>query len=142
LFYDVSLSELSSKEEAITCEIYNLRSAESDYSTHADCERMSPLQPTETSPLLLELNDSVEDTNLHGGGYRNNVGEEAVKPRNDHTTRSREIQILCFNSAPLIMTFLLQHSINMASIFAAGQIGKVELSAVTCGFPMLFVPKS
>ncbi|KAH8651134.1 mate-domain-containing protein [Xylariales sp. PMI_506] len=43
----------------------------------------------------------------------------------------REAHNLVVTTVPLVTTLLLQYSINMIGIFAAGQIGKVELGAVS-----------
>jgi MATE family multidrug resistance protein len=47
------------------------------------------------------------------------------------TTWQREDKTLARNSAPLILTFVLQYSLTVASIFTVGHIGKVELGAVS-----------
>ncbi len=53
------------------------------------------------------------------------------------TTWQREAKTLAVYSRSLIVTFLLQYSINVASIFAVGRIGKLELGAVSrkCSAP-------
>lgn len=43
----------------------------------------------------------------------------------------REAYIIVRNSAPLVVTFFLQYSLVMASLFAVGHLGKVELGAVS-----------
>ncbi len=48
------------------------------------------------------------------------------------TTWQREAKTITEYSRVLIVTFLLQYSINVASIFAVGHIGKLELGAVSC----------
>lgn len=57
---------------------------------------------------------------------------QAVTEGRIRTTWQREAKTLTQYSAPLIATFLLQYSINVASIFAVGRIGKIELGAVSC----------
>ncbi|PHH88907.1 hypothetical protein CDD83_6887 [Cordyceps sp. RAO-2017] len=57
--------------------------------------------------------------------------EEAVASGRLRTTWQREAETVVAYSAPLIATFFLQYSINVASIFAVGRIGKVELGAVS-----------
>jgi MATE family multidrug resistance protein len=48
-----------------------------------------------------------------------------------HTTWQHELKTLTKSSAPLILTFLLQYSLPVASVFTIGHIGKVELGAVS-----------
>lgn len=57
---------------------------------------------------------------------------QAVTEGRIRTTWQREAKTLTQYSAPLIATFFLQYSINVASIFAVGRIGKIELGAVSC----------
>lgn len=47
------------------------------------------------------------------------------------TTVKDEYKILGKYSFPLVITFLLQYSLNVASVFSVGRIGKVELAAVS-----------
>ncbi|CAM9021473.1 unnamed protein product [Wickerhamomyces anomalus] len=47
------------------------------------------------------------------------------------TSLGTEIKILGKYSIPLIITFLLQYSLNVASVFSVGRIGKTELAAVS-----------
>lgn len=59
--------------------------------------------------------------------------EEAVTAGRIHTTLGREAKVLTKYSAPLILTFLLQYSLTMATVFTVGHIGKAELGAVSLG---------
>jgi MATE family multidrug resistance protein len=56
---------------------------------------------------------------------------EAVAAGKITTTWQREAKVLTKSSAPLILTFLLQYSLPVASIFTVGHIGKAELGAVS-----------
>ena len=56
---------------------------------------------------------------------------EAVAAGKITTTWQREAKVLTRSSAPLILTFMLQYSLPVASIFTVGHIGKVELGAVS-----------
>lgn len=47
----------------------------------------------------------------------------------DHTTVQQEFKWLIFNSLPIIGTYLLQNSFQLASIFTLGHLGSVELGA-------------
>ncbi|KAE8142408.1 mate-domain-containing protein [Aspergillus pseudotamarii] len=57
--------------------------------------------------------------------------EEAVAAGLIHTTWRREAQVIGKNAAPLMVTFLLQYSLTVASIFTLGHLGKKELGAVS-----------
>lgn len=57
--------------------------------------------------------------------------EDAIMEGKIKTTWQREAKVLARYSAPLIVTFLLQYSLTVASIFTVGHLGKVELGAVS-----------
>lgn len=57
--------------------------------------------------------------------------EEAVMSGQIQTTWQRETKVLFRYSAPLILTFFLQYSLTIASIFTVGHLGTVELAAVS-----------
>ena len=84
---------------------------------------------SEASPLL-------GDPSLPYGGQadRENIEakwEEAVAAGMIHTTWQRETKVIASYAAPLMVTFLLQYSLTVASIFTVGHIGTVELGAVS-----------
>ncbi|ONH67408.1 Ethionine resistance-conferring protein 1 [Cyberlindnera fabianii] len=47
------------------------------------------------------------------------------------TTLKNELKVVGKYSVPLVITFLLQYSLNVASVFSVGRIGKTELAAVS-----------
>ena len=57
--------------------------------------------------------------------------EQAVMEGRIKTTWQREAKVIARYSGPLILTFLLQYSLTVASIFTVGHIGKEELGAVS-----------
>lgn len=57
--------------------------------------------------------------------------EEAVIAGLIHTTWRREAIVIGKNAAPLVVTFLLQYSLTVASIFTLGHLGKTQLGAVS-----------
>lgn len=84
---------------------------------------------SETTPLL-------NDPTLPYGGQdspRNldQKWEEAVLEGRIQTTWQRESKVLARYSIPLVLTFILQYSLTVASIFALGHLGTVELAAVS-----------
>lgn len=83
----------------------------------------------ETTPLL-------GNANLPYGGQDTPANidrkwEEAVMRGEIETTWQRESKVLIRYSGPLVLTFLLQYSLTVASIFTVGHIGKIELGAVS-----------
>lgn len=87
-------------------------------------------EPSEQTALL------GGDPSLPYGGLDtprtiNKTWDEAVAAGKITTTWQREAKVLTRSSAPLILTFLLQYSLPVASIFTVGHIGKVELGAVS-----------
>ncbi|OJJ37737.1 hypothetical protein ASPWEDRAFT_50826 [Aspergillus wentii DTO 134E9] len=81
--------------------------------------RQSAELPTETTSLL--------DTARDGHGH----GHEAVVAGLIHTTWQREAKVISKYAAPLIVTFVLQYSLTVASVFTLGHMGKKELGAVS-----------
>lgn len=57
--------------------------------------------------------------------------EEAIMAGKIQTTWRREFKVIARYSSPLVVTFLLQYSLTVASIFSVGHLGKVELGAVS-----------
>ncbi|KAM0795572.1 mate-domain-containing protein [Usnea florida] len=99
------------------------RSNEGDKSVSRDTS------PRETSPLL-------GDPELPYGGQDSHENldikwEEAVLEGKIQTTWQREAKVLGRYSGPLVLTFLLQYSLTVASVFTVGHIGKNELAAVS-----------
>lgn len=89
----------------------------------------APADLPETTPLL-------GDPELPYGGLDepetlNKRWEEAVASGKIKTTWQREAKVLARYSGPLIITFLLQYSLTVASIFTVGHLGTVELGAVS-----------
>ena len=84
---------------------------------------------SENAPLL-------GDPSLPYGGQDTQTNldqkwEEAVLEGKIKTTWRREAKVLARYSGPLILTFILQYSLTVASIFTVGHLGKVELGAVS-----------
>jgi Na+-driven multidrug efflux pump len=57
--------------------------------------------------------------------------EEAIAAGLIQTTWQREAKVIMKYSLPLMVTFLLQYSLTVASIFTIGHLGKEELGAVS-----------
>lgn len=91
-------------------------------------EEAANVAPSETSPLLAY--QGVE-TPRERRQRENTIWEEAVAAGRITTTWQREAKVLGQYSGPLIITFLLQYSLTVASIFTVGHIGKIELGAVS-----------
>ena len=90
-------------------------------------------QPSERTALLGDLEG---DPNQPYGGLDTprtiyQKWDEAVAAGKISTSWRREAKVLTRTSAPLVLTFMLQYSLPVASIFAVGHIGKIELGAVS-----------
>lgn len=81
---------------------------------------------TETTALLgLPGHDGMDSDEI------DRKWEEAVTAGLISTTWRREATVIGRYSLPLIVTFLLQYSLTVASIFTIGHLGKEELGAVS-----------
>ena len=83
----------------------------------------------ETTPLL--GNPALPYGGQDAPETLNQRWEEAVAAGKIHTTWQREAKVLARYSGPLIITFLLQYSLTVASIFTVGHLGTTELAAVS-----------
>lgn len=59
------------------------------------------------------------------------IWDSAIREGKISTSVKRELNVLAQNSAPLVVTFLLQYSLVVASILSVGHLGKTELAAVS-----------
>lgn len=95
----------------------------------SDEEAAGDARLPETTPLLgnpeLPYGGQDSPTNL------DQKWEEAVLQGKVQTTWQREAKVLVRSSTPLVLTFLLQYSLTVASVFTVGHLGKVELGAVS-----------
>lgn len=82
------------------------------------------LLPNEVEPEI----SGVEDV-----AAINKAWDDAVDQGIVETTFRHELKYLTSSSIPLIITFLLQYSLTIASIFSVGHLGKSELAAVSLG---------
>lgn len=99
-----------------------------------DADRLIDGHATESTGLLA----NGRDPTLPYGGEDTpeNISkkwEEAVENGQIHTTWQRETKTLVRYSAPLILTFILQQSLTLTSVFTVGHIGRNELGAVSLG---------
>lgn len=85
-------------------------------------------EPSETSALL--ANGPPESSRSHKERL-NHQWEAAVAAGKIKTTWQREGKTLWRYSSPLVVTFILQYSLTVASIFTVGHLGKIELGAVS-----------
>ncbi|KAF4218379.1 hypothetical protein CNMCM5878_004932 [Aspergillus fumigatiaffinis] len=86
--------------------------------------------PTEATSLLGAGNGDP-DYSLRDAEAIDRKWEEAVVAGLIHTTWKREALVISRYAAPLTVTFLLQYSLTVASIFTVGHLGKKELGAVS-----------
>jgi MATE family multidrug resistance protein len=91
---------------------------------------------TQSSERATLLGGSGGDPNQPYGCFDtpqtiNQKWSEAVAAGRINTSWRREATVLAKSSGPMILTFLLQYSLPVASIFTVGHIGKTELGAVS-----------
>jgi MATE family multidrug resistance protein len=83
------------------------------------------------SPVFPRLID--ESTGLLRTNTASSSWEYAVDAGIIHTTYWREAKVIAKSAPQLYITFALQYSLTIASIFAAGRLGKNELAGVSLG---------
>jgi MATE family multidrug resistance protein len=94
-------------------------------------EESTTSHPTETTALL-PPNDPSEDPPDDPESITK-TWEDAVLTGSIQTTWQREAQT-CWNYAwPLMITYILQNSLTLTSVFTVGHIGKNELGAISLG---------
>ncbi|KAL2175627.1 mate-domain-containing protein [Thermothelomyces heterothallicus CBS 202.75] len=102
--------------------------------------RIAVSPPDETSPLIPHSGRNHRSSSgehgrpPYGAGGRESLNEQweaAVAAGQIRTTWQREAKTIAVYSRSLIVTFLLQYSLNVASIFAVGRLGTLELGAVS-----------
>lgn len=86
---------------------------------------------SETTALLDEAVESGGSGSEMGSEEIDRKWDEAVAAGLIHTTWQREAKVIGKYSLPLMVTFLLQYSLTVASIFTIGHLGKEELGAVS-----------
>ncbi|KAE8348604.1 mate-domain-containing protein [Aspergillus coremiiformis] len=87
--------------------------------------------PTMETTALLGTPGGDREYNATDDDEVDRKWEEAVAAGLIHTTWKREARVVGKNAAPLVVTFLLQYSLTVASIFTLGHLGKKELGAVS-----------
>lgn len=93
--------------------------------------RGSAVGATETASLLGGQRRGSQYETVEDQDEIDRKWEEAVTAGLIQTTWKREAQVIGKNAAPLVVTFLLQYSLTVASIFTIGHLGKKELGAVS-----------
>lgn len=88
------------------------------------------IEPSETTALLEGEGGSPTSDDPEA---IDKTFEDAVISGNIKTTWQRETKTLAAYSGPLILTFVLQTSLTLTSVFTVGHIGKNELGAVSLG---------
>lgn len=90
------------------------------------------VEPTEATSLLPNGDGESEEPEDSAEGI-DRKWEEAILNGSIKTTWRREAKVLVQYSAPLMLTFILQNSLTLTSVFTVGHIGKIELGAVSLG---------
>lgn len=125
-----SSSGISSFPRKITG-LFSRHSTASTPTAESENQRRDVDTPTEATSLLRQLNNGRSDGLLVDSDEIDRKWEEAVAAGRIHTTWKREALVIGKYSTPLILTFLLQYSLTVASIFTVGHLGKKELGAVS-----------
>ncbi|KAE8333602.1 mate-domain-containing protein [Aspergillus sergii] len=116
------------------------RAIEDERDLLSDNNVMDARAKRRVTPTIAPSGETTALLGSHVGGREYNATddeeidrkwEEAVAAGLIHTTWRREAQVIGKNAAPLMVTFLLQYSLTVASIFTLGHLGKKELGAVS-----------
>lgn len=99
--------------------------------SEGDEEAPAPLFTAAPSETSLLLPDGAQESSRTRHERLNRQWEEAVAAGKIKTTWQREAKTLVTYASPLTITFVLQYSLTVASVFTVGHIGKVELGAVS-----------
>jgi multidrug resistance protein, MATE family len=95
----------------------------------------SALFPSDEDPEPSEATALLRDLKLPHGSEgtpsENRKRWEEVASRKAQTSWQQEAKVLARSSRSLILTFMLQYSLPVASISSVGHIGKIELGAVS-----------
>ncbi|OBZ81287.1 putative transporter C11D3.06 [Choanephora cucurbitarum] len=73
--------------------------------------------------------DCQDNDSQHSVSITLNESTPLINKSLDHTTVQRELKWLLINSLPIIGTYFLQNSFQLASIFTLGHLGETELGA-------------
>jgi MATE family multidrug resistance protein len=108
--------------------LFSTKRSKKDVDEEAPPAPLFTSEPSETSALL---GNGIQESSRTHGERLNRQWEAAVASGKIKTTWQRESKTLWRYSSPLVVTFILQYSLTVASIFAVGHIGPVELGAVS-----------
>ncbi|KAK6350252.1 hypothetical protein TWF696_006487 [Orbilia brochopaga] len=87
---------------------------------------------TEQDPLLPQSGSDDDESGLLAATVDpSSKWKDSVEAGIIHTTWQREAKVLAKYSGPMILTFLLQYSLTVASVFSVGKLGTNELAAVS-----------
>ncbi|KAI9683623.1 MAG: hypothetical protein M1829_004927 [Trizodia sp. TS-e1964] len=115
---------------------YLSNSSTADSAAQSHSMAVSDDQPTEYTLLLASNNASINPPGSHSD-YSPSLGgisqkwEDAVLSGNIQTTWQGEAKTLAKYSRSLVLSFLLEYSLTVTSIFTVGHIGKLELGAAS-----------
>ena len=94
-------------------------------------EETSTTNENDETAALLPADPSLPYGGVTDSKVIHQKWNEAVEAGKIQTTWQREAKVLAGYSLPLMVTFLLQYSLTVASIFTVGHIGTAELGAVS-----------
>jgi MATE family multidrug resistance protein len=120
--YDISSLALGSVPFPFTAGGFSMDTAARRFSSSAE-ERVGLLGATTKQQRYGSVSDAVEVERLLGDGAIEEVGLQ--------TTAGKEAKLLAKYSLPLMVTYLLQYSFSLVTLFVVGHIGTDELGAVS-----------
>ena len=109
-------------------QIFSTKRTKKEVDEEAPQAPLFTAEPSETSALL---GSGTQESSRTHHERLNRQWEAAVAAGKIKTTWQREAKTLWRYSSPLVITFILQYSLTVASIFAVGHIGAIELGAVS-----------
>ncbi|KAL6453754.1 ERC1 Ethionine resistance-conferring protein 1 [Candida maltosa Xu316] len=96
---------------------------------HHNVQQQPP--PSPASPRLLTRTTSNISTRSYSIYDIISQNKSLITTAEPKTTTQQEIKVIFKYSLPLIITFLLQYSLTIASVFSVGKLGSVELAAIS-----------
>lgn len=96
-------------------------------------DRIPPSFLTSKSPIPHErdrLTHSISRNSLYVPDISDIISNSDIAPEPE-TDLATEVKVLLYYSVPLVVTFLLQYSLTVASVFSVGRLGSTELAAVS-----------
>lgn len=109
------------------------RRSRQDEEATIESSNEEPHSVNEITPLFSGANANGPEQDGIAPDQLDKQWDDAVIAGNVKTTWQREAKVLGRYSRSLILTFFLQYSLTVASVFTVGHLGTIELGAVSLG---------